>query len=160
VFVEEIGKAGVVQLHEPAKADVLARVAAGDVVNLRIKGINLVVETAKGGYLGNVEPKHAQRLIRLMNGGNRYSAAIVRASDRAVSVIIREVFQDPSQAGELSFPTRGVEASRPELSDRVIRREIEQEEAPLGEPGYTVVGGEESEVLAEEAPEDDFDDSE
>lgn len=158
VFIEEIGKAGVVQLVDLASADVLARVVAGDVVNLKVKGNNLVVENPRGGYLGLVDSRHGQRLIRLMKGGNKYSAAIVSSTDKAVSVIIREAYQHPSQMGQLSFPTRGVEGARTDISDRVIRREIEQEESLLGETGYTVVGGEESEVLQEEPVENDFDD--
>lgn len=157
-FIEEIGKAGVVQLHNLAPPVVLARVVAGDSVHLKIDGNNLAVDSGRGEYLGHVEPRHGQRLIRLINGGNKYSAAIVSSAENAVSVIIRETYQHPSQAGQLSFPTRGTEGTRSDISDRVIRRELEQEEALLGEPGYTVVGGEESEVLAEEPIEDDFDD--
>ena len=48
--------------------------------------------------------------------------------------------------------------SRPDISDRVIRRELEQEDALNGDPGYTIVGGEEPEALAELPNEDDFDD--
>jgi hypothetical protein len=92
-----------------------------------------------------------------MRGGNRYSAAIVSSADKAVTVIIRETYQDPNQSGQLSFPTRGIEAARPDITDRVIRRELEQEDALSGEPGYTVVGGEEPEALAEAPTEDDFD---
>jgi hypothetical protein len=158
VFIEEIGKAGVVHLHDLAKPSVLAAVVAGDVVNLRVNKTKLVVETARGGYLGSVEPRHAQRLIRLINGGNRYSAAIVSASDKAVTVMIRETHQDPKLAGQMSFPTRGIEGARADISDRVIRREIEQEESLLGEPGYTVVGGEEAEALPAEAPQDEYED--
>ena len=157
-FIEEIGKAGVVQLNNLASPQVLAKVVAGDVVNLRINGNNLVVETLRGGYLGHVETRHGQRLIRLIKGGNKYSAAIVSSADRSVSVIIKEIFQHPSQAGQLSFPTRGIEGGRIDISDRAIRREIEQEESFLGEPGYTVVGGEDSEIPMEESVENDFDD--
>jgi tetratricopeptide (TPR) repeat protein len=157
-FIEEIGKAGVVQLHDLAPAVVLARVVAGDVVSLKINGNNLVVESNLGEYLGNVEAKHGQRLIRFMNGGNKYSAAIVKSEEKAMTVIIRETYHDPSLAGQLSFPTRGVEPTRTDITDRVIRRELEQEEALPGEQGYTVVGGDESEVLTEEPAEDDFDD--
>ncbi len=158
VFIEEIGKAGVVQLVALASPDSLARVVAGDIVNLKVKANNLIIETIRGGYLGQVEPRHGQRLIRFIKGGNKYSAAIVSSTDKAVSVIIRETYQHPSQAGQLSFPTRGVEGTRTEISDRVIRREIEQEESLLGETGYTVVGGEDSEVLPEEPVESDFED--
>jgi len=158
VFIEEIGKAGVVQLKNLASPGVLARVVAGDIVNIKVKSNKLVVETPRGGYLGNVEPRHGQRLIRLIKGGNKYSAAIVGSTDKSVSVIIREIYQHPRQAGQLSFPTRGVEGVRTDITDRVIRREIEQEESLLGEMGYTVVGGEEAEVLPEEPVENDFDD--
>jgi hypothetical protein len=158
VFIEEIGKAGVIHLTDLASAGVLARVVAGDIVNLKVKGTNLAVETPRGGYLGLVEPRHGQRLIRMIKGGNKYSAAIVSSTDKSVSVIIRETYQHPNQVGQLSFPTRGIEGTRTDMSDRVIRREIEQEESLLGETGYTVVGGEESEVLQEEPVERDFDD--
>ena len=157
-FIEEIGKAGVVQLHNLAPAVVLAKVVAADVVNLKVEGTFLSVESTTGDYLGHVEPKHGQRLIRLMQGGNKYSAAIVSSGPDALSVIIRETYKDPSQSGQPSFPTRGVEGPRTEIGDRVIRRELEQEEALLGEPGFSVVGGEEHEVLAEEPMEDEYDD--
>jgi hypothetical protein len=156
-FIEEIGKAGVVQLYNLAKPAVLARMVAGDIVNLKINENNLGVQSTRGEYLGQVEPRHGQRLVRLMRGGNRYSAAIVSSTDRAVTAIIREVYQDPTQLGQLSFPTRGIEAPRPDITDRVIRRELEQEDALTGDVGYTVVGGEEPEPLAEAPVEDDFD---
>jgi tetratricopeptide (TPR) repeat protein len=158
-FIEEIGKAGVMSLHDLPSATILARQVTGDVVTLKVNGNNLVVESGTGEHLGHVEPRYAQRLIRLMAGGNKYSAAIVKSEDKALTVIIRETYQDPSQAGQLSFPTRSVETTHPDLPDRVIRREIEQEESSQGEAGYTVVGGggEEQEVLAEEPVEDDFD---
>ena len=40
-FIEEIGKAGVVQLNNLAKPAVLARMVAGDVVNLKVNENNL-----------------------------------------------------------------------------------------------------------------------
>ena len=155
-FIEEIGKAGVVQLNNLAKPVVLARVVAGDIVNLKVNENNLRVESNRGEYLGQVEPRHSQRLVRLINGGSRYSAAIVSSTDKTVTVIIREIYNDPSQLGKLSFPTRWIESARPDITDRVIRRELEQD-ALIGEPGYTVVGGEEPEALAEQPVEDDFD---
>jgi hypothetical protein len=88
----------------------------------------LAVENSRGEYLGQVEPRHAQRLIKLMEGGNKYAAAIVSSTEDKVSVIIREVYQDPSQAGQLSFPPKGGEGLRPYLSDKVLRRGLESGE--------------------------------
>jgi hypothetical protein len=128
----------------------------GAVVNLKVDGPSLMVENGQGEYLGTVEPKRGQRLIKLMDGGNTYSAAIVSSTEEAVTVIIRETYQDPSQAGRLSFPTREVEAHWPHVGDRIIRRGLEYEESLTGEPSYTVIGaeeGEDTEIFLEESSE-------
>jgi hypothetical protein len=158
-FIEETGKAGVVNLNRLAPGEVLARMVAGDRVHLKISSSSLIVENSSGQYLGEVEPKHGQRLIRLMKGGNTYSAAIVSSTEDKVTVIIREVHQHPSQAGRLSFPPRSLEGLRPYVSDRIIlRRELGYEEELGEEPGYTIVGGEEeTELLPEESPEPEID---
>ena len=124
-FIEETGKAGVVNLYHLAPRETLAKMVAGDRVYLKVDGSGLTVENARGEYLGQVEPKHGQRLIKLMEGGNQYTAAIVSSAEDRVLVIIREVYQDPSQAGLLSFPPKGGESLRPYLSDKMLRRELE-----------------------------------
>ncbi len=132
-FIEETGKAGVVSLYRLAPPGLLARMTAGNRVYLKRDGPGLSVTNARGEYLGQVEPRHAQRLIRLMEGGNQYTAAIVSAAEDRVLVIIREVYQDPSQAGLLSFPPRGGESLRPYLSDKMLRRELESIETEADE---------------------------
>ncbi len=128
-FIEETGKAGVVDLYRLAPREILAKMVAGDRVYLKVDGSGLTVENARGEYLGQVEPKHGQRLIKLMAGGNQYTAAIVSSTEDRVTVIIREVYQDPSQAGQLSFPSKVAEGLRPYLSDKMLRRELEYMEA-------------------------------
>jgi len=154
-FIEEVGKAGVVRLVELAPPEVVARMVAGDRVQLRIDGTDLIVENSRGTYLGRVEPEHGQRLARLMGGGNRYSAAIVSLTEGAIRVIVREVFRDPSQAGRLSFPSKEMRLVRSDYSERAIRRELEQ--AAGREFGYTVVGGgDDMEILTDDSADDDF----
>ena len=157
-FIEEIGKAGVENLYQLAPKEVLARMVAGDKVNLRIDGTNLVVESSRGEYLGQVEPRHALRLVKLMGGGNRYTSAVVSSTEDSMAVIIREVYQDPSQAGRHSFPPKGLEEVRPYVPDRILKMDSEYgEEVEMeveGESGYTIIGGEEIEVLPEESADD------
>jgi tetratricopeptide (TPR) repeat protein len=128
-FIEETGKTGVVELYQLAPRETLAKMVAGDKVYLRVNGPGLIVENTRGEYIGQVEPRHSQRLIKLMTGGNQYTAAIVSSTEDRVTVIIREVYQDPSQAGQLSFPPKRVESLRPYLSDKMLRRELEYMEA-------------------------------
>ena len=159
-FIEEVGKAGVVKLCRLAPPEILARTVAGDGVNLKTDGSSLIVEDNRGEYLGQVESRHGQRLIKLVEGGNKYTAAIINSTEEAVTVIIREVYQAPSQAGRLSFPPKGAESYGPYVDDRIIRRELEYEEALPGEHSYTVIGGDEPELLSEESPDEDEADEE
>jgi molybdopterin converting factor small subunit len=148
-FIEEIGKAGVVTLQELAPKEKRARTVAGDKAVLKVDGSFLVVEDVRGKYLGKVEPKHAQRLIRLMLGGNRYSAIVVRSTADMMTVMVRETYQHPSQAGKLSFPPKGMEEFRSYGSDKLLKLESASEDEE--ESGYTIIGGDEIEVLPEEA---------
>lgn len=133
-FIEETGKTGVVALYRLAPLAVLAKMGAGDKVYLKADGAGLNVENGRGEYVGQVEPKHGQRLIKLMAGGNRYSAAVVSINEERVTVIIREIHQAPSQAGQLSFPPKGMDSLRPYLSDKMLRRELEHIETMADEP--------------------------
>jgi hypothetical protein len=127
-FIEEVGKAGVVDLYHLGPQEILARTATGDRVNLKIDGSSLVVENSRGEYLGQVEPRHGQRLIKLMEGGNEYTAATISSAEDKITVIIREVYQDPSQAGELSFPPRGFKGLRPYATNKISNDESEYDE--------------------------------
>jgi len=100
------------------------------------------VANARGEYLGQVEQRHAQRLIKLMEGGNQYATAIVSAAEDRVLVIIREAYQDPAQVGQLSFPPRGGESLRPYGSDKMLRRELEHIETEAEGPVEKKAGDE------------------
>lgn len=149
-FVEETGKAGLVNLYRLGSPEVLARMMAGDKIRLRIDRSALIAENTRGEYLGRVEPKHEQRLIKLIEGGNQYFAAIVSCTDWKVTLIIREIYQDPSQAGRPSFPAKELKGPRPYISDKV-RRELEGYEEAEEEPGYTIVGGSELELSPDDS---------
>jgi len=150
-FIEEIGKAGVVALQDLAPKEKRARTVAGDKAVMKVEGSFLVLENSRGEYLGKVDSKHAQRLVRLVLGGNRYSAVVVKSTADGMTVMVRETYQHPSQAGRLSFPPRGMEEYRPYVGDKLIKLESEDEEED--ESGYTIIGGDEIEVLPEESEE-------
>ena len=153
-FIEEIGKAGVVTLYELAPKETRARMVAGDKVYLKVDGSYLNVENSRAVYMGKVDPKYAQRLARLMLGGNKYTASVVKSTMDMMTVIIRETYQDPGQAGKLSFPPKGMEEVRP-YGDRLLSSDSEVEDEAEDESGYTIIGGDEVEVLPEESADDD-----
>jgi tetratricopeptide (TPR) repeat protein len=128
-FIEETGKSQVFSLLHPAPPEILARTVAGDAVNLRVDGSTVVVEDRGGTYLGVIEPRYGQRLVQLISGGNRYSAAAVSSSGSNISIIVREIYQDPSQAGLQSFPGRRFEDGSTNAIDKVFRDSSEYGEA-------------------------------
>lgn len=131
VFIEETGKAGVIRLSQLAGKEVLAEVDAGDKVNLRIIDSNLVVENLNEEYLGKVESKHSQRLMKLINGGNKYMATVISSSEDMIAVIIREIYQHPSQEGQLSFPSKGIGSLKSYVSDKILKRQVEYDESVI-----------------------------
>jgi len=146
LFISEMGKAGVVNLQDLATQEVLAKVASGDHVYLKVKGQQLIVEDAHMEYLGQVEPQHGFRLAKLMEGGNEYAAAIVSLDNDRAKVIIRETLQHPSQIGRPSFPVKAVEGFYPHVKDTLLRQGAVEEEA-LEEAEYSDL--EEEELLPE-----------
>ncbi|MBI3979549.1 MAG: tetratricopeptide repeat protein [Chloroflexi bacterium] len=133
LFIEETGKTGFTLLHHLAPRDVLAKMTAGDQVYLKPHGRGMRVENASGESLGEVEPKLALRLVNLMKGGNRYAAAITAIESDQVRLILKEVYQHPSQAGRVSFPAKPTEVFRPYTRESLLRYELEEEEEGLEE---------------------------
>jgi hypothetical protein len=79
--------------------------------------------------IGTVEPRVAARLLKLMADGNKYAAGVTSLGDKDVRLIIREVFQDPSNYGKVSFPTAAKSTDlRPYTKGTLIREEMELEE--------------------------------
>jgi tetratricopeptide (TPR) repeat protein len=126
MFIEETGKTGVTTVLRP-NLEVAARMTAGDQVNLARDNGALVIMSIHGEFIGAVEPRLAQRLCKLMEGGNQYVAAISSLTDDDVNVFIRETFQHSSQAGKLSFPPTATEAFRPYFKERLIRQDAVNE---------------------------------
>jgi hypothetical protein len=63
-----------------------------------------------------------------MKGGNKYTAAIISSAEDKVTVIIREMYQDPSQAGQLSFPLRGPKGLQHFVTSKISGDELEYDE--------------------------------
>lgn len=148
MFIEEIGKTRLTELHDPAPNATLARMTSGDQVELRVEEKQIVAYSEDGLRLGQLEPRLARRLISLIEGGNRYGAAVTAVEPGMIRVIVRELFQHPSQIGRLSFPVDAKPlAPRPYLRDS----------ARLYGDDQDFVGDEDSddEELDAEAEEDD-----
>ncbi len=128
IFVEETGKAKVVKLVSLAAKEVVAKMAPGEEITPYVEGQRLLVKNKEGDCLGEVEPKYGARLAKLAKAGNRYIAAVHSLSDKEMKVIVREVYQHPSQAGRPSFPLKDKQGYRPYVRESLLRHRLEDEE--------------------------------
>lgn len=133
IFVEETGRAKVVKLVTLAERGVVAKTAPGEEVTLYVEGQRLLVKNKDSDYLGEVDPKYGARLAKLTKLGNRYIAAMHSIGDKETKVIIREVYQHPSQVGRPSFPLKDKQAYRPYVRESLLRHRLEDED--FGEEG-------------------------
>jgi hypothetical protein len=156
LFIEETGKTGFTTLVDTAPQELLARLTAGDQVYLHVEGRAIFVRNAGGETLGRLEPRLANRLIKFIEGGNQYAAAITDLDGGQVHLIVRETFQDPRQLGRVSFPPQvGAETMRAYIKDTMLRYDRDEEDE-FGEEGEYV----ESDETSDELVETEFDETE
>ena len=146
LFIEEMGKSALTILQQTSP-EALAKLNAGDRLELRPRGSRLAVETPGGELIGLIEPKLTMRLSKLIEGGNQYAAAVTSLAGGECRIIIKETYQHPSQAGRPSFPTTiTTEGLRPYTKESLLRHEsrpgvpdradqAEEEELADEEPG-------------------------
>ena len=128
LFIEESGKTAVTDLVDRAAFHTIATLTAGDRLTLKVE--NSVVRLVGPGdvVVGQLEPKIAQRVIRLVAAGNRYSAAITSIDEQHVRIIIREEYRDPSMRSRPSFPTQQGPEIRPYTRDSTFRPDMDDDD--------------------------------
>ncbi len=104
LFIEDMGKTGILRLINPAPTHVLAKYSPGAECELREQEGLLAVHARDGELIGFLEPKVGRRLIDLLRTGNQYVAAIVSNDPANARVAIREVFSSAENASRISFP--------------------------------------------------------
>ena len=136
LFIEESGKSGTTLLRKTGSIQAIATVVPSDPASLVVENNTIMVYTRDGTYLGQIEPKLGQRLIRLMGGGNKYQAAVIGVKPQGISIIIRETHRHRSLHDVYSFPSRTKEEHRVYLGEslvRHIRDDLDEEENVIDE---------------------------
>ena len=121
IFIEESGKSGTTVLRNTKGNKAVRRLSASEQVVLSRDKNTVTVRTLDGQPIGQVEPKLGNRLAKLMDGGNKYAAAVVTVNDYDVSIIIKETFKHRSLQNVGSFPTRAKEEDQVFLNETVAR---------------------------------------
>jgi tetratricopeptide (TPR) repeat protein len=173
LFIEDMGKTGILRLINPAPAHILARYSAGAECTLKEQEGLLAVHARDGELLGFLEPKVGRRLIDLIRTGNQYVAAIASNDQANARVAIREVLQSAENISRISFPGHHRPAETKERAyikgnffrfgrdadEEAEEGEAEEAEQPTGEEVLEEAESNE-EPLAVEPDDDDSDEEE
>lgn len=130
LFIEESGKTAMTTLVDVAPFESIAALTAGDTVDLQVDGGVVRVVSATGQIVGQIEPKLAQRILKLVEIGNKYGAAITSIDETHVRIIVREAYRHPSMGARPSFPTQTPEI-RPYTKDSVFRTDPDEDDDDL-----------------------------
>ncbi len=160
LFIAEEGKTGIIKLAQATDRAALDAATIGDQFQLTVDKRSLYITDLGGRRIGLLDPKASQRLIDLINGGNRYQAALMSvASSGEAKIFVREMLRHPNQAGKVSFPPRsGATGVRPYLRARQVKPDFEEEEDEEITEGADHAGEFDFEESEERLHDSDFDD--
>jgi len=154
VFIQEVGKTWFDELINPASTDVLADVASGEALELKVKSRRLLVLRSDGAELGEIDPRTAERVIELMKGGNTYEVYALGQSSAGLRIILRETFRDPSQADRVSFPRQISQAGK-YLRERDLLRQRDESDFYFSDEEEEEIEAEAESETAEAQEEDE-----
>ena len=141
LLMSEAGKSTIATLIDATDRTAVGHLSSGETLTLRQEGNRLLIHSSRGEPVGRVHPRLAQRVLSLMDAGNRYEVAFLRDHPaEGVQVIIGEVYQDPSQEGRLSFPPSSASDFR-----GYVRNNHELVDSGLGGPPARDISDDENE---------------
>ena len=118
------------RISDPAGIKTLSTLSAGDEVALKSVGSRLTVETMAGEYISDVEPKLALRLAQLIDGGNKYAAAVAGVTaDRVKRHHQGDVPASVTgRAGSRSLLARPGEVVRAYTKESLVRSDMDDDD--------------------------------
>jgi tetratricopeptide (TPR) repeat protein len=137
IFIVETGKTALTTLTNIAATDVVMRLTTGEQLEIDHDGKDVWLKDGEDRRIGQLEPQLATRLIKMLEGGNRYSVVVANLEAGLIKVLIREVYQSPEQRTAVSFPGklggdiahfRTYVRDTPSLYDRDVEELSEDEE--------------------------------
>lgn len=102
-FLEEAGITKVVSLIKLAEPQRLSKLYPGAQVTLNAKNRGVSITDNQGGYLGVLADDTSHLLLKLIKGGNKYSALIKSVKPNGLTILIREIYRSKKFKNQPSF---------------------------------------------------------
>ena len=102
IFIEETGKTKVIDLINLAQAEVLSSLQTGQSLDMSVKRLKIFISQGKK-YIGVLPDDIGKRLIKFINGGNKYEAFVKSANTQSVTIFVRELKRSAKFKDQPSF---------------------------------------------------------
>lgn len=105
IFIEEPGKTKVVELINVAEQKVISQLRSGESINLSVKRMKIFALDNQKQYMGMLPDDLSKRLIKFINGGNKYDAYVKTVNNHRMIIFIKEVKRSTRFKNQPSFIT-------------------------------------------------------
>ena len=101
---KETGKTKIISLVNTSQPKIISLLTTGQPVMIAVKRSKIFVQSQNKQYLGVLPDDVGRRLIKLIKGGNTYTACIKSATEHNVCVFIKETKRVSKYKNQPSFP--------------------------------------------------------
>lgn len=91
IFIEESGKTKVIELINVAEQKLISQLHSGQHIELSVKRMKIFVLDIEKQYIGMLPDDISKRLIKFVNGGNKYEAYIKTVNSHQVIIFMKEI---------------------------------------------------------------------
>lgn len=102
-FIEEPGKTKIIELINVADKKIVCNLRPGEKINLSIKRMKVFAIDQNNQYIGMLPDDMCKRLIKFINGGNKYEAYARTTEINKISIFIRELKRVKKYKDQPSF---------------------------------------------------------
>lgn len=104
LFIEEPGKTKVIELINVADKKVISPLRSGEVLQLQIKRMKIFVLDEQKQYIGMLPDDIGRRLIKFIEGGNKYEAYVKSVENNKVIIFAKEAVRVKQFENQSPFP--------------------------------------------------------
>ena len=90
IFIEEPGKTKVIELLNVAEQKVISALRCGETLTLLVKRMKIFVLDNNKQYVGMFPDDISKRLIKFLNGGNKYEAYVKTVDNHRLIIFVKE----------------------------------------------------------------------
>lgn len=126
LFIEEPGKTKIIELINVADKKIISHLRSGEKLTLCIKRMKIFALDQDNQYIGMLPADLCKRLIKFINGGNKYEAYTRTAESNKITVFIRELKRVKRYKDQPSF-TSGETVKKLSLENNVVSMKVQSE---------------------------------